>query len=305
MTLYTAYGLTIRSELELPELVVAPGCEHADIEIRLGRVPCGEEASERPLAPGVWANRDSLRFQIPGTATYHARDGRTITIEPAAGSDDDSVRLFLLGSAFGALLFQRGALILHGSAIRVDDACLICLGPSGIGKFTLLAGFLQRGHQIVSDDVIAVDEGGRAIPGFPRVKLWQDAADRLGIQTGPLRRIRPELEKFNYPLGENFADRPWSVRWVYVLGSHEATDIRIEPLSGMRRLAPLRDNTYRAGFLKGLKLEAEHLRSCAKLANAVHLARVTRPRSGFDLNALIDRLLADASRHATPFGERG
>ena len=63
----------------------------------------------------------------------------------------------------------------------------------------------------------------------------------------------------------------------------------------MDRFRPLRNNTYRVRFLEGMALKAEHLRLCGKLAGRVHLTRVTRPEHGFDLDGLMDRILADAA----------
>ncbi len=285
--LYTAYGLTVRSRLRLPELPEEPDSGRgADVDVRLGRVPSENRES-----------RDSLHFRIPGTAGFLVSGGREIVVEPEGGADEDGIRLFLLGSAFGALLFQRGHLVLHGSAVRVGDDCLVCVGRSGAGKSTLSAGFMKRGHQILSDDVIPVDGSGRAIPSFPRIKLWQDATDLLGITTDRLRRIRPGVEKFDYPLRERFAGRPLPIQWIYVLDSHDKPDVLIEPIDGMKRLHPLREHTYRAFFLETMGLKPEHLRSCARLASGIRLARVTRPSLGFGLDALMDRILSDVREH--------
>jgi hypothetical protein len=186
-------------------------------------------------------------------------------------------------------------LVLHGNAIRIGDRCMVCVGASGAGKSTLAAGFLRRGYALLADDVIPVDAGCRALPGFPRIKLWQDTADRLRIDTAGLRRIRPDLEKFNYPLASRFAGAPLPIRWVYILGSHPLPEIRVEAIRGLERFVPLRNNTYRVRFLEGMALRREHLQLCGKLAGRIHLTRITRSEHGFDLDALVDRILADVA----------
>jgi len=295
---YACYGLSIDSPIALPELVPAANDEGApDVRIELERVPAGERLdSARQLGPYLWAGPSELALTIPGIARFLVSEGRRILVEPDPGIDEDSVRVFLLGSALGALLFQRGLLVLHGNAVRVGDACMVCVGPSGAGKSTLAAAFLQRGHEILADDVVPVDGECRALPGFARVKLWQDAADELGVDTAPLRRIRPEMEKFNYPV-DRFADRPLPVRWIYVLDSHSRPDIVIEPIRGMRCFEFLHANTYRVRFLKGMGLESEHLRLAGKLIGRIRLARVTRSDLGFDVASLADCLLADIAEN--------
>jgi len=145
--------------------------------------------------------------------------------------------------------------------------------------------------------VVPVDKQCRALPGFPRIKLWQDVADKLQIDTGGLRRIRPQTEKFNLPLGLQFADQALPIRWVYLLGSDHVEQVSFDPVRGMERFLPLHNNTYRVRFLQGMALKAEHLQLCGQLAGQIHLARVTRPKSGFGLDALIDHLLADMAAH--------
>ena len=65
----------------------------------------------------------------------------------------------------------------------------------------------------------------------------------------------------------------------------------------MKRFEPLRKNTYRLRYLDGMAMRHEHLRLCGTLAGKIRLARVTRPREGFDLDALMDHLLADMAEH--------
>lgn len=297
---YTCYGLIIDSPLALPELLEADTSmagKPADVTIMLDDVDPRGLPGGKQLGPFLWVTNESLWLQVPKVARFLISDGTSITIDPEPGIDEASLRVFLLGSALGALLFQRGYLVLHGNAIRIGDQCLVCVGQSGAGKSTLAAGFLLRGHEILADDVISVDAHGCALPGFPRIKLWQDTADRLGIDTAGLRRIRPEMEKFNYPLSDRFTNQPLPIRWVYILGSHNQYDIRLEKIHGLERFNPLRNNTYRVRFMEGMPLRAHHLKRCGQLAGRIHLTQVTRPDHGFELDGLIERILADIEAH--------
>ena len=291
---YSTYNLSIQSDLALPEL---PLCTQLgrppDVSIRLATVPAEGLPAGQQLGPFLWVTPDQLWLEVPHVARFWVQGGHTILVEPAPGIDEDSVRVFLLGSALGALLFQRGHLVLHGNAIRIGDQCMVCVGQSGAGKSTLAAGFMQRGYDILADDVVPVDAQCRALPGFPRIKLWQDVADKLHIDTSALARIRPNLEKFNFPLTQRPDQAPLPIRWVYILRSDNRDEITLEPIQGMQRFLPLRANTYRVKYLEGLALKVEHLKLCGQLASNIRLARVTRPQQGFKLDALIDHLLAN------------
>lgn len=294
---YSCYGLRFRSDLALPELLPAAADDRPDVRVALGPVPAEGLPEGQQIGPFLWCSRNALWLQVHRVGRFLIRDGNAILIDPEPAASEDSLRLFLLGPAMGALLMQRGLLILHGNAIRVGDGCLVCVGDSGAGKSTLAAAFLRRGQTVLADDLVPVDAQGLALPGFPRIKLWQDTARQLGIETTALRRIHPELEKFHYPLLHAFADRPLPVRWVYILEPHPAPDIAVEPLQGKDRFQPLRHHSYRKRYLEGMASRQEHLRLVANLAGRCRVARVKRPQSGFALDPLVDRLLADCAAH--------
>jgi hypothetical protein len=291
---FRAYGLSIDSEIVLPELLPGSvGGTPADVSIRVGEVGADGLADGEQLGPFLWSSPREFWLHVPGVARFLVRDGHEIVIDPEPGVDEDSIRVFLLGSALGALLFQRGLLVLHGNAVRIDDGCMICVGHSGAGKSTLAAGFHRRGFDVLADDVVPIDDKCRAVPGFPRIKLWRDVADRLEIDTGALRRIRPNTEKFNLPIAEGFSEAPIAVKWIYILSDDHSDEVTIDPIKGMAKFLPLRHNTYRVRYLDGMALRPMHLDLCGQLARTARLARVSRPRVGFTLEPMIDRILAD------------
>ena len=343
MPLYRAYGLTIDSELELPELEPAGDDSSAgstqagddgsgagstqvgdedssaglagdartaraasqsrapDLSIRIGPVPVDGLAGGQQLGPFMWADPANIWLHVPGVARFLATGGHTITVDPdpapgAPGADPDSIRVFLLGSGLGAALCQRGLLVLHGNAVQVGEACMCAVGHSGTGKSTLAAGFWRRGHAILADDVVAVDSNCCALPGFPRIKLWQDSADKLSVDTSALRRVRPSTNKFNLPVAPARTGA-LPLRWVYILDVHNGPDLRLEPITGLARFTPLHNNTYRVRFLDGMAMKGEHLKLCGQLAGRIRLVKVSRPREGFTLDALIDALMADMAEH--------
>ncbi|SUZ32340.1 HPr kinase/phosphorylase [Roseibaca ekhonensis] len=298
-TLYQAYGLTISSEIDLPELPQLSGlAQPADLSITrdptLTSAPTGDEWVQ--LSPYAWTTPTAFMLFVPDVAWFLIEGGRTIRVAPIGGIDMASVRVFLLGSAIGALLFQRGFLVLHGNAVDMGDACMLCLGVSGAGKSTLAAAFSARGYNVLADDVVAVNADGQALPGIPRIKIWRDAAERLALSTGSLDRIRPQMEKFNLPLPKTLVSAPRPVKWVFLLGKHEKPDFELTHLNGIARFGPLMANTYRRRFMEGMDLNADHLAQCGRFAGLVHMAQVRRPDAGFDIDGLVDLLLEDMSK---------
>ncbi|MCL1629196.1 hypothetical protein M3N55_10670 [Roseibaca sp. V10] len=296
---YQAYGLTISSEIELPELPQVSTLAHpADLSITrdpsLTAAPTGEDWVQ--LSPFAWTAPTAFMLLVPDVAWFLVENGQTIRVAPVGDIDMASVRVFLLGSAIGALLFQRGYLVLHGNAVDMGDACMLCLGVSGAGKSTLAAAFAARGYSVLADDVVAINNVGQALPGIPRIKIWRDAAERLCVDTGSLDRIRPQMEKFNLPLPQTLVSTPRPVKWVFLLGKHEKPGFELTHLNGIGRFGPLMANTYRRRFMEGMRLNADHLAQCGRFAGLVQMAQVRRPETGFDIDGLVDLLLEDMSK---------
>ena len=93
----SVFGLVIHSDLPLPELLPCELNAGADVVITAGKLP---EADGAPA--GLSVVDGALILVIPGVAKYRIADGRSITVEAEAGAPDRNVRLYLLGSAFGA-----------------------------------------------------------------------------------------------------------------------------------------------------------------------------------------------------------
>src|SRR5947208_1504176 len=154
---YWAYGLSIHTSMPCPELPIDPRpASETYVTIRL--LPY-DSNSLRPLQdrdfdvlPGLF------RLDVPGVARYSVEEGKRIVIEPLSASSPERVRLFLLGSAMGALLYQRGLFPLHGSAVETPFGVMIFVGAQGSGKSTLAAEFHRQGYRLLSDDVCAVEK---------------------------------------------------------------------------------------------------------------------------------------------------
>ena len=112
---YRAYNYLIESELKFPEFL--PAVEDdvdfsgPPVVIRYGDVPA---ELENPTGRGVLYQASAHQFllKLDGVARYLVCNGNEIVVEPAPGSLASDVRVFLLGSCFGALLHQRGVLVL-------------------------------------------------------------------------------------------------------------------------------------------------------------------------------------------------
>ena len=165
------------------------------------------------------------------------------------------MRLFLLGSAFAALLQQRGLLPLHGCAVEVNGGAVVFVGPSGCGKSTLAGALRQRGYRVLADDVSVISFSPAGAPivlaAYPQLKLWTDALKIFGKNPEDLPRVKAGLEKYGLPLKEGFATNASPLKRVYELSVGNSQDPEIITLKGLDKLAVLMRHTYRLQFLAG------------------------------------------------------
>ena len=298
---YRAYGYNLISDIPLVRL--SPGFDASLDTISVERC---ETLPDKPVdaiqvGPFAWGSERMISLNVNQIVHMVAQGGKTLRYRAYEGADETSVQLFLMGSGLGALLMQRQLLVMHGNAVEIDGACIMCVGPSGIGKSTTAAGLLQRGYRIMSDDICAIDMQSRIIPGMPHIKLWQDAADHLEMSTSHLDRVQPHVEKFGMPLGDAFCESFAPVKTIYLLEAHNTPDITLETLKTSQKFMALRNNTYRLPFVKGMNLAATHFQQLSSLSKAVTVKRVRRPKQGFQLDALLDALLEDAHTHAQEY----
>lgn len=295
MHYYNAFDLNLQSAIYFPELLERHDSFDIDIDVRICFGNVSPEGLPCPTVNRLFhhANETELWLHIPNVARFLISDGQQITIQPLANCDEKSIRLFVLGSCMGALLMQRNLFILHANAIKIGSACVSFAGYSGAGKSTLSGALYNRGYSVLADDVCAINSDGNVLPSFPQIKLWSDAAKKLDIKTASLRKIRPNIEKFAVPLGNQFHDHALPLKMIYLLQSDNLDNIRFEPIHGMHKLNPLKNNTYRRHYMHGLVKEKIQFQLCGKIASQVKMVKIIRPNVGFQLDELVDSVEKD------------
>jgi hypothetical protein len=296
---YRIFGLSVESELALPELVPVQDGTAADVFISVSA-----PENEPPADFQLTAAGNEASLNVPGIAVYRMRDGTTMSVAPEANASERDVRLFLLGSAFAAILHQRGLLPLHSNAIEIDGKAVAFLGHSGAGKSTLAAWFHDRGHGLLSDDVcvVGVDWKGRGVAygGVPRVRLWRDALEASGRSADSEERAADEWEKYNVRTDRSAIRYDAALSHIYLFaGDGAGADTVLTRLTGSRAVQALVENTYRGKYVKLLGKTQRHFDQCVSLAKNLPIFEVRRPW-GLDV---LDQVGAALEAHAKSFIE--
>ena len=290
---YQAFGLNIASEFELFQLATGNPSTVSDVTLVSGQVTSTGIDENDTNNDHCQVKDGNLWLHIPGVVRFLISNGNKITIDAEAGADQQTINLYLLGSCMGAILQQRGNLVLHGNAIRMGNQVVVAVAGTGIGKSTLAAEFLRRGYQLLADDVCAIDPSGLAQPSYPYLKLWQSSIDKLALDASEMIKIREQKEKFYFPLKHAFCGQRLPVAAIYVLNRSENKDFKLIELTGIDKLRALFKNKYRPLYAHKLNIIHEHVTGFATLLQGVKVARVIRPDENFRLTELAQIIIED------------
>lgn len=307
---YKVYGITVESELRLPELVEVKG-PNPDATIRFGTVPEALDNVKASWADCV-ASRSECLISVDGVASYHIQYGHSITIERRFALSDSSrigdIRSWLLGWVFAALLYQRGLLPLHVSAVRAPGGVWAFTGEAGEGKSTL-AGYLQHrfGCELVSDDVSAFNPISAApiiYPGPKRLKLWADALDFLELGAKIKIRDLSGTEKFQLKADDNpvyYAPKLDGLVLLEAVPNGARSDL--EKLRGAEAFNACLDAIYRPLLGSCFHDPGQITKAVASLCREVPVYRFRRPRC-FDTFAenvsILSELIGTPSHDRVP-----
>jgi pimeloyl-ACP methyl ester carboxylesterase len=297
---YQLHGISVESAIALPgvrrsssqvppcvsiELGAAPGDDRLDA-FHSWRVP--GRRYQPWLSIGRFAGGYRLRF--PDLADFEVSTaGDRITCRPVARLAGATFRHLLLDQVLPLALSRSGHLVLHASAVHIPRLGSVAfVGPTGCGKSTLAAALGLRGCQVVTDDCLVVDHAEKrgekaesmAVPGYPGLRLWRDAARGLGLEPNAATRVAHYTAKRRLASPVRFRTSPSAIRALFVLGRRRRpTDpTRMKPLGSRDRLMSLAPYTYVMDVEERRQL-SQMFRSLAALAAHVPIVRLNVPDS--------------------------
>ena len=268
---YRLFGLEVESEIDLGEAPAPAAGAPADITICRGRLPAALEGVHR-RGETFECSEDAVLVNTGAAGRFLAGGGRRIVVDAAEGVSDAALRWRLM-AAFGAVLQQRGTLMLHGAVVALPAGAIGILGRSGAGKSTLAAGLARRGYAILNDDLCAVhvEEGGVWVePGSAQLHLWEDSRQALGLNGSPMLAGFSKYEVSAAPAS------PSRVRLRALIGLDEASFASVTPLDTAGRLSLCLSHTHCREYMTNERAE-RNFAACVKVARLLPGFRLSRP----------------------------
>lgn len=298
MKYYRAFGLGIHSELDLDEFerVDEIAC---DLRIRLHEPA---QLNDHDFDGDVHPDKHIVYF--PGLCGYIISTLDQIDVYPEAGRFIGLLSQGIAGPVMATLLHLRGQLVLHACSVNVNGRGVVVAGDKGAGKSTTSAALIQAGHDLLADDVVAIQQDGKSvpqlIPAFPQVKLCLDAAAAINFADYTRMPLPfPEFPKELRRLNAQYKNTSQALDCVFVL--ERATTEFLTVQTGMAAVTDLMRYTYvprRADFRwtpEGRKQLFEH---CAMAARTSQVVRLGVPRDITQLPALVKRIEDHVARLA-------
>jgi hypothetical protein len=310
---YRWASLVIDSDLPLPELTRVSGRRRADILVRraLPRPRPGSRATRHTwrLPDGTpWASvmtgdgEHVLRFRR--FAEFIVGDeGRSICWRAPLATRPETVRHLLLDQVLPAVAFEHSLIGLHASAVVINGQGVAFAGPSSRGKSSLAASFALDGYPILTDDSLMLDwqrRVPRAVPSYPSLRLWKDAAARfLGASRGlvPVAQYTSKLRVGTHDPAIGFRVRPVRVRRIYLIEPRRGA-VRIAGLSSRQAYIELLKVSFRLDPLDRAASRREVV-ALAAVAQHVPVARLRVPSGLQSFGDVHRAILADLDLAST------
>lgn len=285
---YRAYGMIFASEIALPFEPV--DAAEADVTVVRGAIP--DDLGDGTRGRGLWwAKPGHFLIRHTDGSGVLVRDGREMIVD---GAEPDMVRLLLTGSALTALLQQRSMVTLHASAVLIDGHAVGFFGKSGVGKSTTAAVLAKQGFPLIADDVLGLQVGQAkdvwAVPSFPKIGLWRDATELLGVSVKPSDQRMNGVDKY-LVAPQRFQCAPARLSHLFKIEPHVEGNFELSAIDKATFHPMLGANVHRKRAAMALGAWPGFFTSLAAIANQAQAYQLTRPREGARFAELVDTIV--------------
>jgi hypothetical protein len=317
---YRVYGLRLRTNRAIPGLIALPNTESFDVSIEfcpnlwektlapqtvLFTSPAQTQSGEYFLK--VWRQDDIYYIRHTNEKGYVQfkinSTGSQVQVVWSQNLPENDMVAYLLGPVLGCVLRLRQITCLHAGVVAVGNTAIAIIGPKGAGKSTSIAFLAQQGHAVLTDDIaplVEIDGQFFVQPGYPRLRLWPNTIEALGLNVNQLPPVLSFAEKryLNLtPKNESsqwqFQPEPLPLTAIYLLDTPNQ-EILINPLPQRTNLISLVRNTYADYMLDRVRRQRD-FEVLGRLATTTVLRQTTLPNSLEGLPQFYEAILKNQS----------
>ncbi len=296
--LYSLYGLIFQLPFCCPILPEAPKDANPDVQLNIGHVPLKLDdpiiINDSGAVGYCWEASLNQYLLIGGDylGRFLVENGNKITFEYYSESNPDKIIYHLLHSVLAAVLRQRGILTLHANVAGNQSGALAISGSSGSGKSTTLAALIEKGYQMISDDITVLnltsDGQIHALCGLPQTQLCFDAVQQMGLDPTNYARSPVRQSKIILPISNIFQMKSAPLKTIYLLERSSKREIEVIPLTGVEKFIALQSCIY------GPLLPEQHphlFNMFSTIINSIRMFRILRPEDKWSLDKVVAQIL--------------
>ncbi len=241
---------------------------------------------------------DVVRF--PDLADFYVSEDR-IECHALHPSVEDFVEIQLLGSTLSYWLERGGIPTLHGSAVEIDQRAIGFLSSHSGGKTGLAAALMSRGHRLLTDDVLPIEQADGVLlgrPGYPQMRMWPDEAAHFVAGWEDLETVHPGYSKRRIPVSASrFCDVPRPLGCLYLPRRRPpeemGPEVKITPLGPRDAVIELVRHSFLPYVVETVGWQSRRLDFFARLAGQIPVRRLVYPSGYEHLPTACDELLKD------------
>lgn len=289
---YRAFGLVISSEVELPGF--APCRQPADVYIVFGKTP---EKIEKPAFKRARLQVSHNEFLLFDKHTrFYIRDGEAVVIEYRQKINRDLIIRYLTTVCLAVILYQRGAIPLHGSSVVIDGRGVVFTGYGGAGKSSLCYAYSKRNQKFLSDEisVLFLDENGKLMvhPGPPIQRLHLKVITEEDLQVCSVSKSYDR--KYLLCDDRNHEANSVPLAAVFELQKGRTRQVYADRITGTEKLRCFINNMYYQTILIKMGISRQYFGKCSEIAGKLDYYHLIRPRKGDTLQEqmhLVDTII--------------
>ena len=301
---YLAYGRRIESSVPLTGLgLLRPGRAYVRFHIQNERTPLSDPQwfhtikdsyGKRSASYGFVKGRFIIRMHGEGDFLV-SLDGREVWGLAKRTIQQQALCELFVGHILPLALNTGGHMLLHASAVRVNDHAIIFVGNQGYGKSTLAAAFQEHGYGLIADDAVVAKVGRtniQVLASHPRMRLTNASLDQLPKLTQRSTLLIGSWK--NVICAEHsFSNCSARLAAVYFLehgsGSMATKICTLSPLESAIRIL---DNAFRLDLDSRKRMKSELARTI-KITERVPMRSLWFPRKFNRLKQVVNAVLRD------------
>jgi len=178
--LYRLFNLNISTELDNSRFfnIEISSDKTFDIQIEQQPITFKELQPEIDSNFDLFSSKKYTEIYKKDIGNFVLIDGSKLLYEPDPKIKLPNLIAYIFSNVFSYLLYQRGHLVMHASAIEIDGSSYFFSGRSGVGKSTFVNKLLKYGN-FLTEDACCFNKDANSfsiLPGLNFIKLSDDSA---------------------------------------------------------------------------------------------------------------------------------